>query len=306
MLLRRSTDGGRTWLPVQLVHEEGDDQPIKFGNPCPVVDLETKTVLLTMNRSTGRARGDRGGGEILIMESRDEGQTWSPPRDVTSQVKDSTWRHYAQGPGIGIQITRGSHRGRLVVPANYRTTFDNADPSYSHVMLSDDHGRTWRLGGIVGPHTNECQVVEIVEDGRPGLMINMRNHWGRAGKAALSGRRLVSRSFDGGATWSEPVADDRLIEPTCQASILRYAWPGDDAKSVILFSNPGDSARKNLTVRASYDEGRTWAHSRVLEPGSAAYSCLTRLPDGRVGVLYERGDYGYLTFAAFPVEWLTK
>ncbi len=306
MLLRRSTDGGKTWLPTQLVYEEDGDKPTKFGNPCPVVDLETGTIWLTMNRSYGIQRSDRAGGDIFIMPSTDSGQTWSKPRDITKQVKKSSWRHYSQGPGIGIQIQHGPHKGRLVVPANYRESFNNRDPSYAHVMHSDDHGKTWQLGGIVGPHTNECQLVETIERDKSGLLMNMRNHWGRAGKPELSGKRLISRSFDGGTTWSEAVVDPALVEPICQASILRYSWPGKNEKSRILFSNPAGRGRTNMTVRLSYDEGRTWPVSKLIDPGPSAYSCLTKLKDDRIGLVYESENYKKLTFTAFSLDWLTK
>ena len=302
LLLRRSTDGGRTWLPVQLLQEEGGDKLIKFGNPCPVVDVETGSVILVTNRSMGETSNGRVGGEILIMESKDNGSTWSKPRDITSQVKRPSWKHYAEGPGIGIQLRRGPHRGRLVVPANYRESYENNDPSFSHVMLSDDHGLTWRLGGIVGPHTNECQVAEIIQDGKPGLLMNMRNHWGRAGRTDLSGRQLVSRSFDGGVTWSPAVVENSFIEPPCQASLFRHTSPTGD---VLLFCNPASTRRERLTVRASSDEGRTWSAGRVVEANSAAYSSLTQLADGAVGLVYERDDYARLTFVKFPVSWVT-
>ena len=306
MLLRRSQDGGKTWLPIQVLAEEGGDAPIKFGNPCPVVDAQTGTIWLTMNRSIGKDRTERGGGDIFVMSSNDDGATWSKPRDITGHVKNPNWKHYAQGPGIGIQLRHGMHKGRLVVPANYRESFNNRDPSYSHVMISDDHGQTWQLGGIVGPHTNECQIAEIVENDKPAILINARNHWGRAGKPELSGKRLVSRSFDGGQSWSEAEVDDVLIEPICQASLFRYSDAASDRNSILLFANPASSRRDHLTVRISYDEGRTWPVSRVIEDGSAAYSCLTRLKDGRIGILYERDDYKRLAFATFTTAWMRR
>ncbi len=301
MLLRRSTDGGERWESIQSLAEEGGDAAIKFGNPCPVVDLQTGTVWLTMNRATGRDAASRGGQTIVIMSSRDNGATWSEPRDITKGIKRPEWKHYAQGPGIGIQLRHGPHKGRLIVPANYRETYSTRDPSFSHIMFSDDSGKTWHLGGIVGPHTNECQVAEIVEDGKPGLVINMRNHWGRAGRPELSGKRLVSRSFDGGKTWSTAEVDATLIEPICQASLFRYAGHGATSGSMLLFSNPASSRRDRLTVRISYDEGRSWPVKRLIEEGSSAYSCLTCLKDDRIGIFYERDEYRKLTFTAFSL-----
>ncbi len=302
MLLRRSTDGGRTWLPTQLVYEEGGEAPIKFGNPCPVVEQESGVIFLLMNRSTGATLRERAGGEIFIMESKDDGQTWSQPRNITSQVKKPDWGAYALGPGVGIQITQGPHQGRLVVPANYRESFNQRDPSFSHVIYSDDRGQTWHLGGVLGRFTNECQVAEILEDGKPGLLIDMRNHWGRGGVPEKSGRRLHARSFDGGMTWTAEAMHPALIDPPCQASLFRYSWKTRDSESVLLCANPAANSRSNLTVRASFDQGHTWPASLVVEPGAAAYSCLTRLANGRIGLVYEGDSYGRLTFTSFALE----
>ena len=99
-------------------------------------------------------------------------------------------------------------------------------------------------------------------------------------------------------TFSEPVEDAALIEPVCQASILRL--PGD--KGGMLFSNPASTKREKMTVRLSRDEGKTWPTPKVLHDGPAAYSCLAVLPDGDIGCLYERGDknpYESITLARF-------
>src|SRR5688572_31481256 len=141
LVLRRSADGGRTWEPLQLVHEEGGDAVITVGNPCAVVDRDTGTVWLSMNRKNGR---------VLITSSDDDGKTWAPPRDITNVASKEGWGWYALGPGCGIQLKHGKHKGRLVFPANHRTTVDRSGPSSSHVIYSDDHGKTWKIGGIVG------------------------------------------------------------------------------------------------------------------------------------------------------------
>src|SRR5204862_5881817 len=143
---------------------------------------------------------------------------------------------------VGIQ----TRAGRLVIPCDNYVAGTKA--KQAHVIYSDDHGASWKLGGVLGPDCNECQVVELA-DGR--LMLNMRSY-------RKSHRRLVALSNDGGLTWSDPADDAALVEPVCQASISRY--PGD--RSRILFSNPASMQREKMTVRLSYDEGRTWPVAR--------------------------------------------
>ena len=178
----------------------------------------------------------------------------------------------------------------------------------SHVFYSDDSGQSWKLGGSVGKHTDECQVVEL-GDGR--LMINMRNYWGRDGKTPeRGGMRAVATSNDGGATWSDLEFDDTLIEPICQASLIAYSKPdGEAGHDWLLFSNPASKTkREQLTVRLSKNDGRDWPVSRVLHEGPSAYSCLTVLPDGEIGCLYEAGRdnaYEKIVFARLSRDWLT-
>lgn len=295
LVLRRSSDDGKTWLNLQLVHEEGDDAVITVGNPCPVIDPSTGRIFLTMNRKNGR---------VLLTHSDDDGATWSKVRDITDSASKPGWGWYAMGPGVGIALERGPHRGRLIIPANHRETPDRSGPSASHVIYSDDHGETWKLGGTVGLHTNECQLVETIAGDGSELLINMRNHWARSGKKPeLAGRRLISRSRDDGMTWTEPARDEALIEPTCQASLFRYSWASDSQRSVLLFANPDStSKRERMTVRASFDEGRTWPASRLIDAGPSGYCCLTRLKDGRIGLIYERDNYKRLTFVAFTLD----
>lgn len=302
----RSTDGGKTWTPHQLIHEEGGSAKISISNPTALVDTEKGTIWLAANRNLLNEKGTPSGGAILLFRSDDNGKTWSKPIDVTAAVKPPDWGYHAFGPGIGIQIQHGPQRGRLVFPANFRRSFDKRNPSFSHVIVSDDHGLTWKVGGVLGDYTNECQVAETLEEGRSGLLINMRNHWGRGGVAEKSGKRLVSRSTDGGATWSAETMDPALPEPPCQASLFRHQFGSSDKLSVLLFANPAGSGRSNLTVRMSHDEGRTWPTSKLLVAGPAAYSCLARLPDGRVGAIVETAKTMKLSFTAFELQWLRE
>ena len=295
LVLRRSDDGGKTWQPMQLVHEEGGAAVVTIGNPCPVVDRTTGVIWLAMNRNNDR---------VLVTRSNDDGRTWAEPTDITGQAKKPGWGWYAMGPGVGIQLAIGPHRGRLVIPCDHRETGNRSGPSSSHVIYSDDHGKTWHIGGPVGPDSNECQVAQR-SDG--SLLLNARNHRDRGGdRTDLGRRRIIATSRDGGRSWSEPKLDEALIEPRCQASLLRYPQTSPDGRHRLLFSNPAStSGRERMTVRLSPDDGKTWPVSRLIHEGSVAYSCLTVLPDGRIGLLYERDNYSRITFAAFTLPWLT-
>jgi sialidase-1 len=293
LLMRRSDDEGRIWGPLTLVHEEGGTRPVTIGNPCPVVDATTGTVWLTFCRNND---------DVLVTSSRDDGRTWAPPRTITGLVKRPGWSWYATGPGVGIQLVRGPHAGRLVIPCDHREAVDGKPVTFSHVFFSDDHGETWSLGGTVGRHTNECQVVELADG---ALLINTRNYWGRdGGRPDRGDKRAVARSRDGGASWSPLAFDSTLIEPVCQASLIAMPRPGRPAEVLLVFSNPASTtARRALTVRVSGDEGKTWPVTIPVEAGLAAYSCLAPLPGGRVGLLYERGKPARITFTVLPVAW---
>ncbi len=295
LVLKRSFDGGRVWQPMQLLWDDGDNV---CGNPCPVVDRETGDIHLLLTHNLGRDSEpeiidgtSEGSRTVWVMTSRDNGASWTKPREITRTAKRPGWTWYATGPGIGIQL----ESGRLLVPCDHIVA--GAKVYGSHTIHSDDHGVTWELGGSVEPHSNECQAVELT-GGR--VLLNMRNYSG-------NNRRAVSVSTDGGGTWSPREYDEALVEPVCQASILRYSWPAD-GRSRILFSNPADTKRVNMTVRLSYDECDTWAVSKTLHPGNAAYSCLGIVPGGDICCLYERGEehaYERITFAVFNLAWLT-
>lgn len=297
LLVQRSEDGGRHWAAQQVVYEEGGTEPVTIGNPCPVIDDATGVIWLPFTRNNT---------DVLVTRSTDDGKSWSTPVTITGEVKPPHWSWYATGPGIGIQLRRGSRKGRLVIPCDHREPVNGVPTKFSHVIYSDDHGDHWQAGGSVAPLTDECQIAEL-SDGR--LMINMRNYQGREGGDPAHGKqRAIANSQDAGQSWGPLVFDPTLIEPVCQASLLRYSWPGIHNRNRLLFSNPASRTdRENLTVRLSLDEGVSWPEQRVLQTGPAAYSCLTKLPDGTVGCLYEAGDdnpYERIVFARFSLAWL--
>lgn len=294
LLLRRSFDGGKTWQKTQLVYEQGGTKKITIGNPCPVLDRDTGTVWLPFCRNND---------DVFVTYSTDDGLTWSRPVEITDTVKLPEWSWYATGPGVGIQLRKGPRKGRLVIPCDHKFLTRRDPNGYSsHVIVSDDHGKTWKIGGVIHPQVNECQAVELA-DGT--LMMNMRNY--DRSKTA----RAVATSFDGGITWSKVTHDPVLVEPVCQASFLRYTLRPEHDRNRLLFSNPAHARkgdRLDMTVRLSYDEGKTWPVSRLLHPGPSAYSCLTILPDGDIACLYEAGEKHYsekIVFARFSLDWLT-
>lgn len=298
LLLKRSTDGGRTWSRPQVVW---DDAGHTCGNPCPVLDRDTGTIwlLLTWNRGDDVerniiAQSSRDTRRVFVAHSKDHGLTWAKPVEITTAVKRPDWTWYATGPGAGIQIERGPHRGRLVIPCDHIEA--GTKRYFSHVIYSDDQGTTWKLGGSAPrDQVNECEVVELTDD---RLLLNMRNY----DRTKQSRQHAISH--DGGVTWGEQRHVPELVEPICQASIRRLAWPGEGRPGVLLFSNPASTRRERLTVHTSADEGQTWRELLRLHAGPAAYSCLVALGPAEAGCLYERGEsraYERITFARFRV-----
>lgn len=288
LVLKRSTDGGQTWGKLQVVWTDGANT---CGNPCPVVDRDTGVVWLLLTHNLGQDHESqidngtsRGTRTVWVTRSADDGLAWNPPVDITQGVKPTGWTWYATGPGIGIQL----HNGRLVIPCDHA---DASRQSFSHVIYSDDHGASWKLGGSIGPRCNESQIVER-SDG--SLLFNARGYRGL-------NRRLTAASTDSGLTFSHPRPDAALLEPVCQGSILRVtaAPPG-----TIVFSNPASTRREKMTVRLSRDDGKTWPCVRELYPGSAAYSCLVELPAKNLGCIFEADNYRHIVFDRFPLSWL--
>jgi sialidase-1 len=290
-VLKRSADGGRTWLPMQVVVKAVPDAAM---DPCPVVDRTTGVIWMVYDYWPQGFKGKETKGlgpdavSRWVTHSADDGVTWSTPVNITQTTKKAHWSGVAHGPGVGIQ----TRSGRLVVPTN-----QHSDGLTCMILSSDDHGKTWQLGGEIGPEVGESQVVELADG---SYMLNMRSYRGKQ-------RRAISTSSDGGKTWS-PIRDDpTLIEPRCQASFIRYTLAAEHGRNRLLFSNPAsEKLRENGPVRLSYDEGQTWPVARTLVPGSFAYSCLTVLPDMSIGCLYETDTYGRIRFARFTLDWLSE
>ncbi|MEQ9459969.1 MAG: exo-alpha-sialidase [Phycisphaeraceae bacterium] len=295
LVLRRSHDGGQTWGPLQIVYSFGNQEA---GNPAPVVDQTTGNIILPLVL-------DRQNPAVTI--SSDHGATWSPIVDITATAKLPTWNGYAFGPVHGIQLERGDHAGRLIIPGNHTLLNQNLNPAgrEAHLIYSDDGGSAWQVGGILtntngGINPNESTVVELI-DGT--VHLNTRNQGG------AFKRRLIGTSLDAGESFISPAeVEDQLIDPTVQASLLRYsAVDRGGPENRILFSNPAsESTRKKMTIKSSLDETASWDDGKLLHRGPSGYSDLVRTPTGG-GLLYEKGDGVYfeqISYAAFDDAWL--
>lgn len=294
LLLRRSLDGGRTWEPQRTVDAEPG---FTNGNPAPVVDRRTGTVVLLFSRNpadqdeTDICAG-RASRTVWVTRSIDEGLTWSTPEEITATAKQPDWTWYATGPGHGVQLASG----RLVIPCDHAVGvhLDRwRDPFRSHVICSDDGGDTWHIGGVLPDGTNESTLAQL-DDGR--LYFNVRNH-------ADTGRRGYAFSDDDGETFDALLWHQDLIEPACQGSVL------STAAGALLFSNPASERRERLTIRSSLDHGTTWSSGVLVTDGPAAYSDLAITHDGTVLCLYETGGeklYESLRLAALPLTDLVE
>ncbi|MGV4987679.1 sialidase family protein [Streptomyces sp. NRAIS4] len=303
VVLRRSTDGGCTWGPMAVVSAgDGDTR----GNPAPVVDPRTGAVVLVTCGNSGKVtetqimRGEvpaELGRRVFVQRSRDDGRRFTPPVDITAQVKRPGWNWYATGPGHAVALTRGPHAGRLLVPANHSAATPTGSSKYygGHALYSDDGGRTWHLGFAQTTHdgvlnTNETTAAQL-PDGR--LYFNARDQYGTA-----PGNRLDTYSSDGGTTLDRPYAVQPTLNdvPVVQGSVLQLGGPG----APLLFSGPSvPTARRTLALWSSTDSGHTFTRLLTLPDRPAAYSDLVQLGHDTIGVLYETGatrNYDMLEF----------
>ena len=308
LMLRRSTDGGETWEEQQVLVNDGVNT---VDNPCFIVDAKNGEVHLMYQIRYERA---------YVKTSRDDGASWSPPREVTSAFNEFRkrdgykWKVIAMGPGHGITL----RSGRLAVPV-WLATDKKHRPSISATVYSDDHGKTWHAGEVIvettdeTPNPSETELVEL-SDGR--VLANVRNESKRH-------RRLFSISADGATGWSEPEFQESLYEPICMGGNATIADANGET-TALLYSYPnsgpgtgptgkeGNRERRNLTVRLSDDDGKTWPISRVLDAGPSGYSDMAVGPDGTIYLLYEakslepKGPFipASLTLVRFNRAWL--
>ncbi|MFD6996777.1 exo-alpha-sialidase [Streptomyces mirabilis] len=311
IVVKRSTDGGRTWGPLQVVNEGAGDT---HGNPAPIVDRETGRIVLAETYNTGRTDGrgcdvpcDR---TPHLQYSDDDGLSWSAPRDLSAEILPPNWNSwYATGPVHGIQLTRGRHAGRLVFGVNTETwNGSRVTANNAALITSDDGGDHWRIGASDswpiaedGTFRQKPSELTLTERADGSVLVS-----GREQDGTDLGHRTQTVSRDGGDSFTAPFRDlPGLYAPQVQGSVLRL---GDR----ILLACPGDpDRRRTMMIRSSYDGGRTWDsvdRGTVVTTDWSGYSDLVGIGGGAVGLLYEGGAVDArdeVRFARFAEGWLT-
>lgn len=313
--MSRSTNGGKSWSPMQVIMDMGEwggkpQAENGIGDPSVLVDEKTNTIwvaALWLNGHPGKTAWNASEpgispdktGQLMLVKSEDDGITWSKPVNITEQVKKPEWTLMFQGPGRGITLSNGT----LVFPAQFR---DAGKVPHSTIIYSKDRGKTWKVGTGAKPNTTEAQLVQLADG---SLMLNMRDDKNRTQKGPDNGR-AVAITKDLGATWiTHPSSNSALPEPNCMASIIStHIQINGKQKQVLLFSNPDNkSKRANMTIKASINQGDTWPSNLQLEINSDegyGYSCLTRIDQKNIGILYE--GVKELYFQVIPLKDILK
>lgn len=282
IIIRRSADNGKTWSAIETVV----DFPLgkSASDPSMIVDKHTNEIFLFYNYMDLNTEKDIY--YLHVVKSADNGKTWSLPTDITSQISKPEWHKDFKfiTSGRGIQTQSGKLLHTMV---NLKSGL--------HVFGSDDHGKTWYFIETPIQPADESKIIELA-DGT--LMINARvNH---------KGMRYVHTSTNEGKSWKTEAAPE-LVDPGCNASIIRYTSVEEGyKKNRLLFSNANSKdGRVNMTVKISYDEGKTWSQGKTVYAGPSAYSSLTVLENGDIGLFFEQDEYTKNPFVSFSLEWLT-
>ena len=281
IVIRRSSDNGLSWTAVERVV----DFPLgeSASDPSMIVDRETGTIFLFYNYMN--LKSAKGSYYFQVISSTDNGKSWSTPTDITAQISKVEWLHDFKfiTSGRGIQTRDGKLLHTLV-------HLDNG----VYIFGSDDHGRTWYLIDTPIHPADESKLVEL-SDG--SWLLNSRVN--------SLGYRYVHTTNNQGISWASQV-DSSLIDPGCNASIIRYELnEASDLSPMLLFVNADDpEERKRLSLKYSLDDAQSWSNPKIIYEGSAAYSEMTLLENGDLAIFFERDEYSDNVIQIIIPEWI--
>ncbi len=310
IVLKISADNGKTWSPLQIV---ASNDSLQAGNPAPVVDLtDTRfpqgRIFLFYNTGNGHEmelRKGKGHRDVFYKTSTDNGKTWSASTDITLQVNrinqpdinplwnfKEDWRTYANTPGHVLQFHEGKYKGRIYVAANHSSGTPKPElrDYQAHGYFTDDHGITFHLSETVRfEGTNESTAAQLTNN---SLIMNSRNQTGKY--------RVISLSKNGGESWDTTFVDRNLPDPICEGSLLNIG--SKNGKSVLAFCNNDDQKdRDSLTLRISFNGGKTWKKKILIEPKNTGYSDIVKISKQKIGIFYEANGYKEIKFAI--IKW---
>ncbi|MFA6126802.1 MAG: exo-alpha-sialidase [Bacteroidales bacterium] len=297
VVIRRSIDRGMTWSdPLTIA---GNHTTIGYGDPVLMVNRKNGEIICIFASDKGWT-ASTAAAPLRINQARstDNGITWSTSQDITSQIygaesNDPVTRNW-QGAFVASGAATQLRSGRLMAVIAARQT-DGFDIS-NFVIYSDDGALTWKVStNRAFAKGDEAKVVEL-DNGEVLMSIRQK------------GSRWFNISRDQGMTWGTPFKQGDIIDPFCNGDLIRLSALSDgDGKNRLLHSIPYAASRKNISVLLSYDEGVTWPVRKTIYSGPSAYSSLTVLEDGTIGMYYEAGEYEtyQMYFVRFSLEWLT-
>ena len=256
---------------------------------------------------------------LWMSYSDDDGKTWSAPKDITYGIRKD-WMHFlGTGPGTGIALHSGPHKGRLVIPVYTTNNVSYLSGSQSsRVIYSDDHGETWQAGEAVNdnrPVGN--QTIHSSTMNNPGAqntestVVQLKNGDLKLFMRGLTGDLQVATSKDGGATWEKDVKRYADVKDVyVQMSAVHTV---QDGKEYIVLSNAGGPGRYNGLVHVARVEANgdlTWLKHNPIQSGKFAYNSLQDLGNGEFGLLYEhatatQNEYT-LSYKKFNWDFLSK
>lgn len=256
---------------------------------------------------------------LWMSYSDDDGKTWSAPQDITPMVKADWMKFLGVGPGVGITLRTGPHKGRMVVPVYTTNRANHLNGSQSsRIIYSDDHGKTWHMGGGVndnrtlydGTVVDSSTMSNYYAQNTEASVVQLNNGDLKLFMRGLTEDLQVATSHDGGLTWDNNVERYDVPDVYVQMAATHTVQNG---KEYILLANANGPGRKNGYIRVARveEDGQlTWLHHHLIQEGEYAYNSLQQIGPDEFGLLYEHhapGGVPYtLSFKKFNWDFLTK